>query len=238
MELLPSGSYRCIPEQKVFGSREVFGAPHDTESPTLVRDDEATAVEPATSTCDFKCPTCGSSDLERLANGSYRCRTEDKIFGANEVENPPRRPPPPARPDWRVFVSTTFEIPGYEIVEYRSDVFGIVVRSRNYISNLGAGAKALVGGELRGLTKLIQETRSACLERLRDEARVHQANAVVGLRFDSSEYGDYATELIAYGTAVTVRPRQQQGTHAMSDRTGVDAGPGSSDGARSDSGVD
>jgi len=104
-----------------------------------------------------------------------------------------------------VLVSTTFGIPGYEIVDFHGEVFGLVVRSRNLMANVGASAKAIVGGELRGLTKLLTDGRNQALLRMRGEALARGANAVVGLRYDTSEIGDAANEVVAYGTAVTVR---------------------------------
>ena len=104
-----------------------------------------------------------------------------------------------------VRVSTTFEIPGMEIVEFYGEVFGLVVRSRNAISNLGASAKAIVGGELGGLSKLLADARADAMLRMRMEAEALGANAVIGMRYDSSEIGGTANEVVAYGTAVRVK---------------------------------
>lgn len=105
----------------------------------------------------------------------------------------------------QVLVSTTFEIPGCEIIAFHGAVFGLVVRSRNLVSNWGAGAKGLVGGELHGLTRLLTDGRNDALARMRQEALERGANAVVGLRYDSGELARSANEVVAYGTAVTVR---------------------------------
>jgi uncharacterized protein YbjQ (UPF0145 family) len=104
-----------------------------------------------------------------------------------------------------VLVSTTFEIPGFRAVAFHGEVFGLIVRSRNMVSNLGASAKAVVGGELRGLTRLMSDSRTEALARLRQGALDRGANAVVGLRYDTCEIGDSANEVVAYGTAVTVQ---------------------------------
>jgi uncharacterized protein YbjQ (UPF0145 family) len=81
------------------------------------------------------------------------------------------------------------------------------VRSRNLVANLGANARALIGEERRGLTKLRSDTRRAALVRLRQEALDRGANAVVALGNGTSEIGDNATEVVACGPAVTVRRR-------------------------------
>jgi uncharacterized protein YbjQ (UPF0145 family) len=107
--------------------------------------------------------------------------------------------------DTTVYVSTTFDIPGFDIVEFHGPIFGLVVRSRDVFTNLGVSAKALVGGELQGLTRLLIEGRDEALRRLRAAARDKGANAVVGLRYDTSELGGSGNEVVAYGTAVTVR---------------------------------
>lgn len=104
-----------------------------------------------------------------------------------------------------VMLSTTFEIPGSEVVAFHGEVFGLIVRSRNLIANLGARSQAIMGGELRGLTKLLTDGRNDALNELRTNALNKGANAVVGLRYDTSAIADTANEVVAYGTAVTVR---------------------------------
>jgi uncharacterized protein YbjQ (UPF0145 family) len=104
-----------------------------------------------------------------------------------------------------VMVSTTFEIPGYDTIEFLGEVFGLTVRIRNPVSRLGSGAKSIVGGELGGLTRLLEQGRRDALSRLRSEAQRRGANAVIGLRYDTSEMGVLGDEVVAYGTAVVVR---------------------------------
>jgi uncharacterized protein YbjQ (UPF0145 family) len=83
-------------------------------------------------------------------------------------------------------------------------VFGLTVRSRNLGSQIGAGFKALVGGELKGMTKMLAQGREHATERLVQEAEGKGANAVIAFRFDTSELGSTWTEICAYGTAVRV----------------------------------
>jgi len=86
------------------------------------------------------------------------------------------------------------------------EVFGLTVRSRNLGSQIGATLKSLVGGELRGMTKMLAEGREEAIQRLVEEAEAKGANAVVAMRFDTSELGTTWTEICAYGTAVRIRP--------------------------------
>jgi uncharacterized protein YbjQ (UPF0145 family) len=79
------------------------------------------------------------------------------------------------------------------------------VRSRNVGSQIGAGLKSLVGGELKGMTKALADSREQVIERLIEEAQKRGGNAVLAMRFDTSEMGGTWTEICAYGTAVRVR---------------------------------
>ena len=97
------------------------------------------------------------------------------------------------------------DLPGYEIEEVLGEVFGLTVRSRNLGSQIGAGLKSLVGGELRGMTKMLSEGREHAQQRLVDEAEAKGANAILAFRFDTSELGSTWTEICAYGTAVRAR---------------------------------
>jgi uncharacterized protein YbjQ (UPF0145 family) len=94
--------------------------------------------------------------------------------------------------------------PGYRIDEVLGEVFRLTVRSRNVGSTIGASVKSLVGGELKGMTKMLGEGREHATQRLVDEAEGKGANAVIAFRFDTSELGSTWTEICAYGTAVRV----------------------------------
>src|ERR1700749_4911007 len=95
--------------------------------------------------------------------------------------------------------------PGYEIEEVLGEVFGLTVRSRNVGSQIGASLKSLVGGELGGMTKMLAQGREEAISRLSEEAESKGANAIVAMRFDTSELGSTWTEICAYGTAVRIR---------------------------------
>jgi uncharacterized protein YbjQ (UPF0145 family) len=106
---------------------------------------------------------------------------------------------------YRVIISTMNDLPGYEIEEVLGEVFGLTVRSRNLGSQIGAGLKSLVGGELKGMTKMLAAGREHATERLVEETEAKGGNAIVAFRFDTSELGSVWTEICAYGTAVKAR---------------------------------
>ena len=104
-----------------------------------------------------------------------------------------------------MIVTTMNDIPGYEVEEVFGEAFGLTVRSRNIGSQIGAALKSLGGGELKGMTKMLEEGREHATERLVEEAESKGANAILAFRFDTSELGETWTEICAYGTAVRVR---------------------------------
>jgi uncharacterized protein YbjQ (UPF0145 family) len=104
-----------------------------------------------------------------------------------------------------VLLSTMNDLPGYEVVTVHGEVFGLIVRARNVFSNIGAGLRTVFGGEAKGYTQLLADSRMQAMDRLRDAARAHGANAVLAMRFDCNEIADIMSEVAAYGTAVTVR---------------------------------
>jgi uncharacterized protein YbjQ (UPF0145 family) len=104
-----------------------------------------------------------------------------------------------------VLISTMNDLPGFEIDEVLGEVFGLTVRSRNLGSTIGATLKSLVGGELKGMTKMLAAGRQDATDRLVAEAQEKGATAIVAFRFDTSELGSTWTEICAYGTAVRAR---------------------------------
>ena len=103
-----------------------------------------------------------------------------------------------------MIVTTMNDIPGYEVDEVYGEVMGLTVRSRNIGSQLGAGLKSILGGELKGMTKALIDSREQVRQRMIDEAEAKGANAIIAMRFDTSEMGGNWTEICAYGTAVRV----------------------------------
>jgi len=103
-----------------------------------------------------------------------------------------------------MIVTTMNDIPGYEVDEVYGEVMGLTVRSRNIGSQLGSGLKSILGGELKGMTKALIDSRQQVRERMVEEAEALGANAIIAMRFDTSEMGGNWTEICAYGTAVRV----------------------------------
>jgi uncharacterized protein YbjQ (UPF0145 family) len=106
-----------------------------------------------------------------------------------------------------VLISTMNDIPGYEVTEVLGEVFGLTVRSRNIGSQFGSAFKSLAGGELKGMTKNLIDSRNEVVERMTQEAQARGGDAVVAFRFDTSEMGQNWTEICAYGTAVKIQKR-------------------------------
>ena len=104
-----------------------------------------------------------------------------------------------------MIVTTMNDIPGYEVEEVFGEVMGLTVRSRNVGSQMGASLKSIFGGELKGMTKALIDSRQQVMERMVAEAEEKGANAIVAMRFDTSEMGANWTEICAYGTAVRAR---------------------------------
>lgn len=109
----------------------------------------------------------------------------------------------------QIMVVTTNELPGYDVVQVYGEVFGLIVRSRNVFSNFGASMRTIFGGEVKGYTRLLSSTREQAMDRLRQEAASRGANAVLMMRFDSGNIANQMNEVVAYGTAVQVRPKHQ-----------------------------
>ena len=105
-----------------------------------------------------------------------------------------------------MIIVTTPYLSGHRIVESKGMVFGLVVRSRGLGGNIMAGLRTLGGGEIHEYTSLLEDTRRQALDRLVRNATVVGANAIVSMRFDSSELGGTMSEIVAYGTAVMVEP--------------------------------
>ena len=108
-----------------------------------------------------------------------------------------------------MIVVTTNDLPGWQIDEVLGEVWGLTVRSRNAFSQMGAGLKSMFGGELKGMTKALYESRNEVMNRMIEEAEGRGANAILGMRFDTSEMGETWTEICAYGTAVKASQLQR-----------------------------
>jgi uncharacterized protein YbjQ (UPF0145 family) len=107
-----------------------------------------------------------------------------------------------------LLVSTMNDVPGWRVERVLGEVTGLTVRSRNVGAQLGAGFKSLVGGELKGLTTQLSQSREQAKGRLIEAATAVGANAVLAMRFDTTEVGNGYQEIVAYGTAVVIVPQQ------------------------------
>ena len=104
-------------------------------------------------------------------------------------------------------ILTTFDPPpGYEVERVVGPCWGITVRSRSFVGTTCAGCQTLFGGEITMFTELANDSRNEAMNRLEEQARHMGANAILGLRFDSSELMQNTNEIVAYGTAVVLRP--------------------------------
>jgi uncharacterized protein YbjQ (UPF0145 family) len=101
-----------------------------------------------------------------------------------------------------MIISTAPFVAGYRVAETKGQVFGLVVRSRGLGGNLVAGMRSIMGGEIHEYTSLLEDTRRQAIDRMVQNATIVGANAVISMRFDSSEMATTMTEIVAYGTAV------------------------------------
>jgi uncharacterized protein YbjQ (UPF0145 family) len=106
--------------------------------------------------------------------------------------------------DFEVPITTGLELPGLVVRENLGVTFGLVVRSMGFARNFTAGFKSLRQGEVSEYTELLEDSRRHALDRMVANARLLGANAIVAVRFDSSEVNQGLTEILAYGTAVVV----------------------------------
>ena len=105
-----------------------------------------------------------------------------------------------------MIVVTTENVAGYRVREVLGQCFGVVVRSRGLGGNIMAGLRSIVGGEIHEYTSLLEEARKHAVDRMVDNATIMGANAVIMMRFDSSEIGETMSEIVAYGTAAFIEP--------------------------------
>ena len=103
-----------------------------------------------------------------------------------------------------MIITTTENIPGHRVLDVKGEVFGLVVRSRGLGGNIMAGLRSIVGGEITEYTQLLEHARQDAIDRMVQHAEAKGANAVVMMRFDSSEMGETMSEIVAYGTGVVI----------------------------------
>ena len=106
-----------------------------------------------------------------------------------------------------MIVATTEAIAGHDTIETKGQVFGLIVRSRGLAGNITAALRSLGGGEIHEYTSLLEDSRRQAIDRMVQSATAMGANAITMMRFDSSELGTSMAEVVAYGTAVVIKPK-------------------------------
>ncbi len=110
----------------------------------------------------------------------------------------------PQGPNIHNFVTIAFDFSGYRVVRNFGVVRGIIVRSRSVVGNIGAGFQQLFGGNISIYTELCEQARNDAYELMIQHAQQIGANAIIGVRYDATEITSGVTEVLCYGTAVTV----------------------------------
>jgi uncharacterized protein YbjQ (UPF0145 family) len=118
----------------------------------------------------------------------------------------PNAPAPPSTGLTEARVTTALELPGLRIVHNHGVARGIVVRSRSVVGNFLGGLQSLFGGDITVYTSLCEQARADAYRRMLADARLRHANAIVAMRYDATEVMPGLTEVLCYGTAVTVEP--------------------------------
>lgn len=110
-----------------------------------------------------------------------------------------------------MIISTTNFVARQKVIETKGQVFGVVVRSRGLGGNIVATLRSLAGGEIHEYTQMLEDARRQAIDRMVRNATAMGANAILTMRFDSSEMGSSMSEVVAYGTAVVVEPEEGSG---------------------------
>jgi len=105
-----------------------------------------------------------------------------------------------------MLVVTSEQVAGHRVKQTLGQCFGVVVRSRGLGGNIMAGLRSLAGGEIHEYTQLLEDARRSAIDRMVQNATIMGANAIVMMRFDSSEIGQTMSEIVAYGTAAVIEP--------------------------------
>lgn len=112
---------------------------------------------------------------------------------------------PPIIPNQTILLSNVDYFPGKQVVAHHGLVQGSTIRAKHVGRDIMAGLKNIVGGELKGYTELLQESRQQATDRMIAQAREMNANAIINVRYSTASIAQGAAEILAYGTAVTVQ---------------------------------
>ena len=148
------------------------------------------------------CAKCGA----KLSGGTAFCQSCGSAVSATSgsttsASGLPAHPLPTQIP-----CTTAFSISGYRIVKELGIVRGLTVRTRGIGGRFQAGVSAIVGGKVDAFIDMCEQARSEALQHMIDHARAMGANAVIGMRYDTTEIAEGMDEVLAYGTAVVVEP--------------------------------
>jgi uncharacterized protein YbjQ (UPF0145 family) len=105
-----------------------------------------------------------------------------------------------------ISMTTALDLPGQVVAENLGVCYGLVVRSMGLVGGVASSFKALRRGEVGQYTQLLEESRRHAIDRMVENATLMGADGIIAIRFDSSEIGQQLTEIVAYGTAVKLRP--------------------------------
>lgn len=103
-----------------------------------------------------------------------------------------------------MIVTTTNEVDGYRIVEYKGVVRGLVVRATSVVAGVTGGLKSMFGGNISEYERVCEKARDEAFRRMVEHAKEVGADAVIGMRYDATEFIQGSTEVLAYGTAVRI----------------------------------
>ena len=103
-----------------------------------------------------------------------------------------------------MIVTTTNEVNGYRIVEYKGVVRGLVVRATSVVAGVTGGLKSMFGGNISEYERVCEKARDEAFRRMVEHAKELGADAVIGMRYDATEFIQGSTEVLAYGTAVRI----------------------------------
>ena len=148
--------------------------------------------DPANAGETIQCPHCGMDTILFIPGEPLPKRQTN-----NPVENytPPRRLGP-------IITTTGNEVSGHAIESYLGIVRGIVVRSPDIVQNMFGGLKQIIGGNIESFAQVCEQARVQAFERMVEQARQIDADAVIAVRYDATEFAPGVTEVLAYGTAV------------------------------------
>jgi len=152
------------------------------------------------------CWNCGTS-REGVEDPGFRPESDEAAPEPQAKAKPPAKKPRRAVP--ALTVTTGNEVSGRLIASYLGIVRGVVVRSPGIMQGFLGGLKQMVGGNIEAYAEVCEEARRDAFERMMEHAAELGADAVIGTRYDATEFAEGVTEVLAYGTAVKLAGASQ-----------------------------